>query len=319
MSVDKSSIPYAGIQTFLGREYRTSLKGDEDVIVLGIPLDSGASYLPGTRLGPSAIRRASMILKFYSSENGLVDTQSGEIILKNIEVIDMGDLELPFGDQESALKRIYSLVKPLTEYTSLKIFLGGDHSITYPLVKTFYEKFRDLYLIHIDAHLDILPSYAGNKYTHASPIYRIINDLSFKPSKIIQLGLRGYVNSVESYNYARGIGERIYSIDEIRVKGLNNVMNEVLNIVGDSPVYITFDTDALDPSIAPGTGVIEPGGLTYPETRMIMKRLGECNVVAADFVEVSPLLDHNDITAKTITYLILDLISRFSKKKVTSG
>jgi len=168
----KNVFPYAGIQTFLGREYRRVLKSDEDVIIVGVPLDTGTSYKPGTRFGPAGIRKSSMILKFYSGEK------------------------------------------------AFKIFLGGDHSVTYPLVKAIYKRYNDLKMVHIDAHLDILPSYGGVKYTHVSPIYRIINDVEIKPDNIIQLVMRGYVNSVDSYNYAKEAGVKIYDISRIRRYGL---------------------------------------------------------------------------------------------------
>jgi len=305
----KSSIPYAGIQTFMGREYRDKVLGDEDVLIIGIPLDSGASYLPGTRFGPSAIRRASMIIKFYSENVGILDASTGEVILKDVKIVDLGDLEVPFGDQMMSMEYIYKHVSELTSSRAFKIFLGGDHSITYPIFKSFYKRYGDLHLIHIDAHLDILPSYAGNKYTHASPIYRIVNDLGFDPEKIHQIGVRGYVTSKESYEYAKNIGVDIYPLEDVRKMGIEKALDEIFDNIGGHKVYLTFDTDSLNPSIAPGTGVIEPGGLNYHEARIIMKRVGEANVIAADFVELAPPLDHNDITSKTLVYLIIDLLS----------
>jgi len=304
----KNVFPYAGIQTFLGREYRRVLKSDEDIIIVGVPLDTGASYKPGTRFGPAGIRKSSMILKFYSGEKGLFNPYLGNV-LKNVNIVDYGDLEIPFGDLKSAMDKIYSDIDNISWSNAFKIFLGGDHSITYPLVKAIYKRYNDLKIVHIDAHLDILPSYGGVKYTHASPIYRIINDVGIKPDNIIQLGMRGYVNSVDSYNYAKEAGVKIYDISRVRQYGLSRILDEVIELIGESSVYITFDIDSLDPSIAPGTGVVEPGGFTYPEASEIIRRLGKLNVVAADFVEYSPELDVNDITGKTITYLILDLIS----------
>jgi guanidinopropionase len=164
-------------------------------------------------------------------------------------------------------------------------------------------------VIHIDAHLDILPSYAGNKYTHASPIYRIINDLKFDPRRIHQIGVRGYISSKESYDYAKRIGIDLHPLGEVRMEGISNILDGIFDDIMDNEVYITFDVDSLDPSIAPGTGVLEPGGLNYDEARIIMKKAGIHNTIAADFVEVSPPLDHNDMTAKTVVYLIIDLLS----------
>ena len=306
----KTVVPYAGIQTFMGRPHRTVPEGDEDVLVLGVPLDTGSSYLPGARLGPSALRRASMIFRFYREDEGLLDVCRERRILRGVKIVDLGDLDLPFGEQEKATRIIYEAAGRLMKYKAFKLFLGGDHSITYPLARAVKEAYGSLAVVQLDSHLDMLESYAGSKYSHGSPMYRLVRDAGVDPSLVFQVGIRGFLNSIESYMNAREMRVNIYPMSRVRSLGAGRVAEEIVERIGETPVYFTLDIDALDPGIAPGTGVVEPGGLTYQEAAELVETIfSKLNVVAMDLVEVSPMLDINDLTAKTGVHLIIEALA----------
>lgn len=311
MSAYKDVTPFSGIQTFLGRDHAHSLSGNEDVAVLGIPIDSGVSYMPGARLGPSGIRRASMIYKFYSVNDGLLDILRGKAILRNVKIVDLGDIDVPFGDQKEAMNTIYRKVLSLfsRNIKVFRLFLGGDHSVTFPLVKAVKDSYGDIGLIQIDAHLDMLSSYIGNAYTHGSPILRCIDEAGIKPNKVFQIGMRGFLNSHESLRSANKLGTTMFTMREVKRLGIESIVCKIGEKVKNTPIYLTFDIDAMDPSIAPGTGIPEPGGFSHDEALELIDSLfSSLNIVAMDVVEVSPLLDINDITSKLAISIILEAL-----------
>ena len=309
MKPSKDTVPYSGIQTFLGRPYVDRPKGDEDVIVLGVPLDAGTSYMPGARFGPAGIRRASMIYKFYEEEQGLLDISRGKIILRNVKIVDLGDVNLPFGDQKAAMDAIYRKALEFKGLKAFRVFLGGDHSITYPLVKATKEEFGEIGLIQFDAHLDMLDTYMGIKYTHGSSIVRAIDEAEVKPENIFQIGIRGFLNSYTSYKKAKELGTNIITIKSIRTLGIEKTVEKIIQKLKNKPIYITFDIDSMDPGIAPGTGTTEPGGFTYSEISTLINEIfTKLNIVAMDVVEVAPLLDVNDITSKLAVSIILEAL-----------
>lgn len=300
---------FGGIQTFLGRKYVESPRGDEDVIVLGVPLDSGASYIPGARFGPSGIRRASMIYRFYDENEGLLDISSSKALLKGVKVVDLGDLDLPFGDQKEAMRLIYEKTSLLKGLKAFKVFLGGDHSITFPLVKALKDEYGEIGLVHVDAHLDMMSSHFGNMYTHGSPILRCIDEANVKPNMVVSIGVRGFLNCSTSLESAMRLGVNVLTMRRVKELGVEEVAYRVVELLRGIPVYLTFDIDSMDPSIAPGTGVLELGGFMYDEVAELVTDLFQnLNIVAMDMVEVCPLLDVNDITSKLATSIILEAL-----------
>jgi len=311
MSVRKEFSPFAGVQTFLGREHRRALVGDEDVLVLGLPCDSATSFMPGARYAPSVIRKFSMLLRFYSENEGIYDPDTGTVILKGRRIVDLGDLDLPFGDQKELNRRIYEKVKELASSPAFKLFLGGDHSITYPIVKAFRERFKDLAVVQLDAHLDLLDVYVGARYTHASPMRRIIDEAGLSPGNLVQAGLRGYLTSVSTADYARKQGQTIISSKEILELGQDTCVERIRQVVGSKPCYLTFDVDFLDPSFCPATGVPEAGGPGFHEAKKILDGLfSALSFVGMDVVEFCPLVAGFERTAMNVNNLILTCLSR---------
>ncbi|MFQ5710519.1 MAG: agmatinase [Candidatus Geothermarchaeales archaeon] len=305
--MSKDVYPYVGIPSFMSRTpIKKELDGDEDVVIVGVPFDGGVVYKPGTRFGPQAIRRVSMLYRFYDQKKGLFDVNKQRMVLKGVKMVDWGDVEVTFGNTTVALQEIYTQVKKVLNPNSLFIFLGGDHSITFPLVKAFSEVFPSLAVLHLDSHMDLLERYGPIRDSHSSPFRRIIDDTPLEASDITLIGTRGFLNSYEAYSYAKKEGEIIITMEEFMRRGVDGVTEEIIKKVSDRPLYVSVDIDALDAPYAVGTGVPEPGGFSYVELSEVLSRLFEAlDVKGMDLVEVSPLYDVNDITARVAVELII--------------
>ena len=307
--MSKRVFPYAGIPSFMNAPVRRELEGDEDIVVVGVPFDCGSSWRPGSRFGPQGIRRASMIYKFYDPAVGLLDINRERVILRGVKIVDLGDIEVPFGDVTTAHQSIYSYVNKIVEAPSLKVFLGGDHSITYPTVKAYSENFKDLAVVQFDAHLDLLERYGPVSESHGSGFRRIIEDTAVNASNIIQVGARGFVNAYETYVYAREKGETIISMTEVQRLGPSRLAERIVKKFSGTPVYVSVDSDALSAFEAPGSCLPEPGGFTYGQLSEVLCRLFETlDVKAMDLVEVTPMLDVNDSTSHIAASLIIEAL-----------
>ncbi|WP_092282110.1 agmatinase [Caldicoprobacter faecalis] len=252
---------------------------ESDVIMVGAPMDYSVSYRPGARFAPQKIREVSYAIEEYSP---YVDRD-----LSEVRFFDVGDLELPMGNIVSSLEIIQQAAREVLEDGKKPIFLGGDHLITYPVVKEVYEKYGDqLRLLHFDAHADLREEYLGERNSHASVI-RLCSQ--FLPSKnIFQFGIRS--GTREEFKWA-GENLNFYPFEVLQP------LKEVIDVLKPYPVYITLDIDVVDPAYACGTGTPEPGGCMPHEIFQAFRAMKGLNIVGMDLVEVNPVYDTAGVTS----------------------
>lgn len=278
---------------------------DVDVAVLGVPFDSGTSFRPGARFGPEAIRSLSVLLRPYQPELGID-------IFRYLSVVDYGDCEVVPGHIEQTFERVAAQLQPLIERRVIPLVLGGDHSITLPVLRAVAQRHGPLGLVHIDAHSDTWQDFFGLRYEHGTTFRRAIEEGLIQPERGVQIGLRGPLFGPDDWEQSRRLGLAVWPASTLRTIGLPAVLAAVHERVGSGPVYLSFDIDALDPAFAPGTGTPEVSGLTTREALDLLVGLRGLQLVAADVVEVSPPYDSAGITAlaaANIAHTILALMA----------
>lgn len=263
-----------------------------DAVILGIPMDYTVSFRPGTRLGALSIRNVSVGIEEYSV---YLDRDLGDYAY-----CDLGDLALPFGNVVKSLDLIEMASRQILEDGKFPIFLGGEHLVTYPLIKPFVEKYPDLRVVHFDAHADLRTDYYGENNSHATVMRKVAEMLG--PKRVYQFGIRSGIR--EEFLYAR---ENTYLILEEVLEPLKAVLEELKG----KPVYVTLDIDVVDPAFAPGTGTQEAGGCTSREIIKAIHVLQDLNVVGFDLVEVSPATDSSERTALLAAKLVREAILSF--------
>jgi len=279
-----------------------------DIAIVGVPFDAGTSYRPGARFGPTAIRNASKLLRSYQPSLSLYP-------FKSLQVVDAGDIGCNPFNIKDALKSIENRCMELMNSGSGNegqkkriISLGGDHTISLPLLRVANKHFGPLTLIHFDAHLDTWDTYFGEPYTHGTPFRRAREEGLFKDDTSMHVGIRGSIYDQMDLDDDRKLGFQIIHCMEIEKIGVEGVVERIKNRVGMSPLYISIDIDVLDPGIAPGTGTPEIGGFTSRELQGILRGLKGLNVVGADVMEVSPAYDHAEVTALAAANIVYELI-----------
>lgn len=292
--------PYQGLRTFLKAPSVASPRPaleDKTILVMGIPFDSNTSFRSGARHAPAAIREASLML-----------TDGSHPIYRNAInydlLVDIGDFSVNNADPKLTLESIANVFSMRTWNKSKKLILGGDHSITYPLIKAlYYHHQKKISLVHFDAHCDTWKDHWGVKIGHGSWLYHAIEEGFVDPKTTVQIGIRSPADPEASDYLTQRGGTVIKSRDFLR-HSLDHIIDTVKNVIGDNAVYLSFDIDALDPAYAPGTGTPEIGGLTTLQAQYLLENL-DLNWIGADFVEVAPAYDHADITslaAATLAY-----------------
>lgn len=286
---------YAGAQSFMRRRYTRDLNG-VDIAVTGIPFDQAVSHRSGTRMGPEGIRKASVENAwgpFWPWNFDPFDT---------LAVIDYGDCFFDWGRKEDFPAALEQHASTIIDSGAEMIALGGDHFISYPLLKAHARKHGPLSLVHFDAHRDVEPD-DGGRIDHGTMFNYAVRDGVIDPKRSIQIGIRTVFNGERTYGF------RIVYADEVHESPAAAISSMVEETVGSHKAYLTFDIDCLDPSVAPGTGTPIPGGLSYHQAASIIRKLTKINFVAMDLVEVSPPYDHADITALAAASLIMEYIS----------
>ncbi|KPU27465.1 agmatinase [Caloranaerobacter sp. TR13] len=278
------------IHTFIGfdSEYE-----DSQIVVFGAPFDGTTSFRPGTRFAPTIMRNESYGLETYSP---YLDKD-----LTDIKVYDAGDLEFPFGNTEKVLDMINKFVKDVLNDGKIPVMIGGEHLVTLPSVKAVYEKYKDLYILHFDAHTDLREDYMGEKLSHATVIRRVWEFLG--DGRIYQFGIRS--GERQEFEWAK----KHTNLTKFTYKGLEDVVNEIKN----KPVYVTIDLDVLDPSVFPGTGTPEPGGISFNDMMDIINILKSLNIVGADIVELSPHYDNSGASTAVACKILRELVVAISK------
>jgi agmatinase len=302
---------FAGPSTF-ARLPRLDEVERADVGVAGIPFDSGVTYRPGARFGPIAVRDASRLLRGYHA--GL-DVRP----FAAQQVVDAGDIACnPFSIEES-IAQIEAGSRELLGVANRLVCIGGDHTIALPLLRTVREGHGPVALVHFDAHLDTWDTYFGAAYTHGTPFRRAWEEGLLLEDRSIHLGIRGPLFSAEDLVDDASFGFRIVTAWDVLELGIAGTAARVRERVGDAPVYVSIDIDALDPAFAPGTGTPEAGGMTSRELLGILRALRGLDLVGADVVEIAPPYDHADITAVAASHVVYELVSLFAANRVQGG
>ena len=309
--------------TFLGVE-RCDV-GDEssmagaDVVIVGAPFDGGTSYRSGARFGPSAIRQACY-LGHDGSRPSLALRTDG---LRDLRVLDAGDVEMFSGDIERALPALRAVVARIAATGAVPLVLGGDHSITWPNVSGVADQHGHgrVAVVHFDAHADTGDSEFGSLYGHGTPMRRLIESGAARGDRFFQIGLRGYWPGPETLAWMAEQRMRSYEMTEIGARGLGACLDEVAAATQDCVgVFLSVDIDVVDPGMAPGTGTPEPGGLTGRELLDAVRRIClELPVVGVDVVEVAPAYDTADVTALLANRVVLEALSALARRRLDSN
>ncbi len=259
-----------------------------NIVLLGVPYDGTSSYRPGSRFAPNAIREASYGIESYSPYQ--------KKDLRDLKICDLGDMPLSFGDKNLNLDLIESFSKKIIYGRKKPVFLGGEHLISYPLIKAFKRKYKELVVLHIDAHSDLIDSYRGEQLSHATVMRRVAEIVGF--DNLYQLGIRS-LNREDLLLPYRDENMCLFNLDKA---------NEFIQKIGNKPVYLSLDLDVLDPSIFPGTGTPEPGGVTYKELLECLFLFETLNIVGADIVELSPHYDQSGVSSITAASIVRELL-----------
>lgn len=303
-----TSQPYAGIATFGRRRHARDLDG-VDVAILGVPYDGATSYRSGTRFGPRAIREQSLLLWGYNNAQGVAPFET-------LQIIDYGDVEVVPVDVAATHRAIEAEASTILDAGTTLIALGGDHSMSLPLLRAHARKHGPLALIHFDAHPDTWDHEFGDfKYSHGTPFRRAAEERLIDTSAWVQIGIRGPTAGPQDYQDARALGARIITIDEALQMGTAAVLEEVRRRIGDRPAYLTLDIDSIDPAFAPGTGTPEVGGFSSSQMLQLVRGLKGLSLVGFDLVEVSPPFDHGNITAILAANLVFEYLSLLALRK----
>ncbi|MDM3870552.1 agmatinase [Porticoccus sp. W117] len=276
-----------------------------DIALIGVPLDIGTSNRTGTRYGPRQIRTESVLVRPYGMYTRAAPFDS-------FQVADIGDVPVnPFSLEKSIdiIERYYDQVMASGAKT---VSFGGDHTVALPILRALHKKHGKMALIHVDAHADINDTMYGEKVAHGTIFRRAIEEGLVEPTKMTQIGLRATGYSAEDFDWSRNRGVQVVQAEECWHKSLEPLMADIRERIGpDTPCYLSFDIDGLDPSVAPGTGTPEPGGLTTPQGLEIIRGCWGLNMVGADLVEVSPPYDTTGNTSLLAANLIFEMLCSF--------
>ena len=257
-------------------------------VILGCPYDGSASFRPGARFGPSAIRRASWGIETFSPYF--------QRDLSQCFIHDMGDLELPLGEKKISLGLIRNGLGKILSERKFPILLGGDHLITLPIIEEILAVYPHLHLLQIDAHTDLREDYLGEPLSHSTVMRKVVDHLG--EGRLFQIGVRS--GTEEEFKLAR----KMKSIVSLEPSSLSSMTKRLR----DQPVYITLDLDVFDPSLMPGVGTPEPGGLTFPEFIFLLKKLQALHVIGFDIVELTPDYDPTQISSVTASVVLREMI-----------
>ncbi|MBO6468814.1 MAG: agmatinase [Pelagibacteraceae bacterium] len=296
---------FADIATFFRLPINKNLK-DLDYCICGVPWDGGTTNRPGARHGPREVRNASSLIRLYHP----VSLKSP---YDNFDIADIGDCPVNPADLQDSLNKIKEFYENVVTSKTIPLSIGGDHLISLPILRAL-AKDRPMGLFQFDSHSDTWDSYFGGyKYTHGTPFRRAIEENLINPKKYVMLGIRGSLYDPDDMKWAKEQGVTIITIDEYYKTGFEKSMKIVKDTLGDSPSYLTFDIDGIDPTHAPGTGTPEVGGFNVREAQLIIRELNQVNFIGADVVEVSPPFDVNNMTSlvgATIAFEILCTMTR---------
>ena len=306
--LDASRIPrYAGIATFARLPRREDVER-ADVAVVGIPFDSGVSYRPGARFGPSHVREISRLLRPYNPAQDVHPFAAQQ-------VVDAGDMAVNPFSLDEAVADIERQSDALRSEGTRLVVIGGDHTVALPLLRSVAKDHGPVAVVHFDAHLDTWDTYFGAPVTHGTPFRRASEEGLIDLTASCHVGIRGPLYSAEDLRDDERLGFSVISAVEIEEEGVARAIERLLARVGDRPVYVSIDIDVLDPAHTPGTGTPEAGGMTSRELLRMLRAMATLNLVGADVVEVAPAYDHAQITGVAASHCAYELISAMAPRR----
>lgn len=291
---------FSGPNTFMRLPQATRLDG-LDVALLGIPMDIGTSWRSGTRFGPKQIRAESAMLRPYNMATGAAP-------FDHLQIADIGDLAINTFSLTDSLAIIKDSYHALLENPLIPLAMGGDHSITLPILRAMAAKHGPVALVHVDAHADVNDTMFGEKETHGTVFRRAFEENLIQADKTFQIGIRGTGYAASDFTEAQGWGFQHFPAETLWHKSLDALGAEIKDQIGSHPTYISYDIDSLDPAFAPGTGTPEIGGLTTPQALQLIRALSGVRIVGADLVEVSPPYDPSGNTALTAANIVYEIL-----------
>ncbi len=272
-----------------------------DAAFIGIPLDIGTSLRSGTRFGPRQIRAESVMIRPYNMATGAAPFES-------LNVADLGDVPINTFNLAEAVRIIETHYDRILAHPIIPLTLGGDHTLTLPILRSIYKKHGPVGLVHIDAHADVNDEMFGEKVAHGTTFRRAAEEGLLDCQRVVQIGLRAQGYSADDFNWSRRQGFRVVQAEECWHKSLAPLMEEVRAQVAGGPVYLSFDIDGIDPAWAPGTGTPEIGGLTTIQAMEIVRGCQGLNLVGCDLVEVSPPYDTTGNTSLLGANLLYEML-----------
>ena len=277
-----------------------------DYCICGVPWDGGTTNRPGARHGPREVRNASSMIRLYHP----VSLKSP---YDKYNIADIGDCPVNPVNLDDSLNRIQKFYKNIKASNTIPLSIGGDHLVSLPILRSLAAD-GPVGLFQFDSHSDTWDSYfGGHKYTHGTPFRRAIEENLVDPKKYIMLGIRGSLYDPADMDWAKKKGVTIITIDDFHKMGFEKVMKIVNDILVDTPTYLTFDIDGIDPTFAPGTGTPEVGGFSVRESQLIIRELKRINFIGADVVEVSPPFDLNNMTSLVGATMAFEILCVMTK------
>lgn len=285
---------FGGATSFLRRRYTKDLSGAQ-IAVTGVPFDQAVTNRPGTRLGPRAIREASALQAFDPPYGWPFD------VMDECDIVDYGDLAFDYADVAGFPARLTDHIAGIADAGAAPVSLGGDHYITFPILRAMAAKHGPLALIQFDAHTDTWADDDMDRIDHGTMFYKAVKAGFIDPAKSVQVGIRTVNEDT--------LGITVIDAREVHRTGPEAVAERIREVVGDAPAYLTFDIDALDPAFAPGTGTPVWGGLTSHQAAVMLRDIAGVNLKGGDVVEVSPPFDTTGATAIAGAHVAVEICS----------
>lgn len=292
---------FSGPQTFMRLPDASTSEG-LDVGFIGIPMDIGTSWRSGARMGPKQLREQSAMIRPYNLQTGAAPFDA-------LQCADLGDVAINTFSLIESIRLITETYAAHLKHDFIPMTLGGDHTLTLPVLRAVAQKHGPVALVHVDAHADVNEDMFGERETHGTVFRRAYEEKLITPDKVFQIGLRGTGYTADDFTEAAGWGFNQYLAPDLWHESLSPLAAEIKAKIGDQPCYISYDIDSLDPAYAPGTGTPEIGGLTTPQAMELIRGLRGLNIVGCDLVEVSPPYDTSGNTALTGANLMFEMLS----------
>jgi len=291
---------FGGIASMLRLPHLASPQG-LDAAFIGIPLDIGTSLRSGTRFGPRQLRSESVMIRPYNMATGAAPFDS-------LSVADLGDVAINTFNLLDTVRLIEAHYDQVLEHDVIPLTLGGDHTLTLPILRAMKKKYGKIGLVHVDAHADVNEHMFGEKIAHGTTFRRAVEEGLLDCDRVVQIGLRAQGYAADDFDWCREQGFRVVQAEECWHRSLTPLMAEVRERVGGGPVYLSYDIDSIDPAWAPGTGTPEIGGLTTIQALEIIRGCRGLELVGCDLVEVSPPYDTTGNTALLDANLLYEML-----------